>query len=526
MNDKLLSFGRAVFWSASTALLLGAGACSFLVDSKAEQCESDADCSALGAGVKCGEDKVCIQSSTGGAGGGTTSSGGGGTGGEMTGGGGTGTTTSTPTETTAPTCASPDSPPVSINGDITSDFKLTCNQVYLLEGPVRVAEGATLTIEKGTTIKAKYVDSKDPNNVDKFAVLVIEPGSKLIAVGTPDEPIVFTSSQPEATRKPGDWGGIILLGNAPTNHKDAMGQPAQGKIEGLATTGGLYGGINPDDNSGTLKYLRIEYGGYAIAPNNEVNGLTFGGVGRGTVVDHIQVRQTADDCFEFFGGAVNAKYLACQYTGDDGFDWDNGYSGKLQFLVLQQDPAIADDCNGFEGDNDATGSENTPVSNPTIYNATLIGQNGDTAKTQIGILPRRSTKASMFNILVTGFETGWDPRDAKTAVVLQNSLFFGNLVNNIAEPEPTGGAADDDAAFDEEAYFLDAANKNSTQDPKLVACFDADSPVFGPMTSLTSNAATPPTDGFFDSTAKYVGAFKDANDTWATDGKWAVWSSK
>ncbi len=450
----------------------------------------------------------------------------------MTGGGGStvttsSTTTTSSTSSTVPSCADPDSEPVTINGDISSDFDLKCNQVYLLEGPVRVLDGATLTIEKGTTIKAKYVDSTDPTNVDKFGVLVIEPGSRLIAVGTADQPIVFTSSQPVDMRKPGDWGGIILLGNAPTNHKDSATMlPTQGKIEGLATSVGLYGGVNPDDNSGTLKYLRIEYGGYTIAPNNEVNGITFGGVGRGTVVDHIQVRMTGDDCFEFFGGTVNAKYLACQYPGDDGFDWDNGYVGKLQFLVLQQDPKIADDSNGFEGDNDALKSQNAPLSDPTIYNATLCGQNGDQAKSQYGILARRSTHASIYNALVKGFETCWDVRDPLTSIVFQNSVCHGNLVNLISEPEAVGSAADDDGGFDEGAYFVGPINNNVTMDPMVNGCFDANSPAFGPMNSITQNAKSPPGDGFFDVSANYVGAFKDVSDTWATTGTWPVWASK
>ena len=516
---------RRAPWLVLVFLAGAAGplSCSLLVEDRAEQCQSDADCSGI-AGTRCDlGTHICASATTTT----TTSSGGGGTGG-MAGSGGTTMTTGGTggTTTTTPKCADPNAEPVSINGDITSDYTLTCNQVYLLEGPVRVAEGANLTIEKGTTIKAKYVDSADPANVDKFGVLVIEPGSKLIAVGTEDEPIVFTSSRPEGMRKAGDWGGIILLGNAPTNHKDVNGQPAQGKIEGLVTTGGLYGGVNPDDSSGTLKYTRVEYGGYTIAPGNEVNGLTFGGVGRGTTVDHVQVRHTADDCFEFFGGTVNARYLACQFPGDDGFDWDNGFTGKLQFLVLQQDPAVADDTNGLEGDNDAVSSQNLPVSSPTIYNATLCGQNGDTNKTQIGVLLRRSTKASIFNLLATGFETGWDARDPLTSVTLKSSLLFGNLVNNVAEPEPMGSPTDDDAGFDEGAYFIDPLNDNSTEDPKLGGCFDANAPSFGPMVSLTTHAASPPDDGFFDVNAKYVGAFKDANDGWATAGTWAVWTDK
>ena len=139
-----------------------------------------------------------------------------------------------------------------------------------------------------------------------------------------------------SSKRAGDWGGVVILGNAPVNYPGG-----KGNIEGILTTasGTQYGGADPEDNSGVLRYIRIEYAGVVLSPDNEVNGLTFGGVGRGTKVDHIQVRQALDDCFEFFGGTVDAHHLICQYNQDDGFDTDNGYSGRLQFLVLQQDPA-------------------------------------------------------------------------------------------------------------------------------------------------------------------------------------------
>ncbi len=504
---------RADVRRVSLLALAAISACSLIVENRETQCESNEDCSAF-------ENAVCDQSSktcvvvTGGTG------------------GATGTSTGTSTSSTSSSgggsdggtdlCTVANKPIVDISGEITSDFILTCDKDYRLIGEVVVTAGATLTIQKNTTIKG-FFDAANP------AVLVIQPGAKLLAVGTADEPIVFTSELPANQRQPGDWGGVILLGNAPTNIVDANNMPTQGKIEGVVS-GGLYGGTDPDDSSGSLKYLRIEYGGVAIAPNNEVNGLTFGGVGRGTLVDYIQVRQSADDCFEFFGGTVNAKHLACQYNGDDGFDWDNGYTGKLQFLVLQQDPSIADDTNGFEGDNDALATQNLPLSEPTIYNATLCGKNIDVNKQQYGMLLRRSTKAHIFNTIATGFEAGWDLRNPTTNVDLQSSIFFGNLIANIAYAETVGGAAplldDDDGGLDEIAIFMDPAKKNSAMDPQIPGCFDANAPAFGPMVSLTANAATPPNDGFFDVTANYIGAFKDANDAWATSGKWVVWAAK
>ncbi|WP_437677400.1 hypothetical protein [Sorangium sp. So ce131] len=481
---------------AAGALATGALACSLVVERRSEQCSSDADCARF-PGAACDlVDNVCVPASSGP---------GGGEGGGAAGG-----------------CAAPDKPIAEITGEITEDFTLRCDKDYLLKGLVHVSAGASLTIEKGTTIRGE-------TNPQVPAALVVHPGSRLIAVGTRDEPIVFTSGKPPEDRGPGDWGGVILLGNAPTNHVDADGARVPGQIEGL-TSGGQYGGIDDNDTSGTLKYVRIEYSGVKLAPNNEINGLTLGGVGRGTIIDFVQVRHVSDDCFEFFGGTVNAKHLACQYSGDDAFDWDNGYRGKLQFLVAQQDPSVAEETNGFEGDNDplALAPPPEPRSEPTIYNATLCGKGVDVDKEQYGVLLRRATKANIVNTVVMGFESGLDVRDPDTAPSVSSSIFWGNLVNNLAYAEVDGGTgilADDDDGFDEIDFLSDAVRKNLEADPGIPSCFDPSAPVFGPATPLTENAAEPPAD-FFDKGAAFVGAFRDESDTWATSGKWAVWSPK
>ena len=166
-------------------------------------------------------------------------------------------------------------------------------RVTCLKFTTFVKSGVTLTIEKGTTI---YGDTATRGT------LVIQPGARLVARGTSDEPIVFTSENMlSRTARPGDWGGLIVLGHAPINLRGIDGRPARGRIEGIKT-GGEYGGANPDDDSGILEFVRIEWSGTEIAPNNEINGLTLGGVGSRTKLSHIEVRNTADDCFEFFGG--------------------------------------------------------------------------------------------------------------------------------------------------------------------------------------------------------------------------------
>lgn len=393
--------------------------------------------------------------------------------------------------------------------EIKTNLTLTADKLWSLKHKVHVRAGVTLTIEPCTTIQG--------DNGTK-GTLIIDPGAKIMAEGLQNEPIVFTSAAPVGDRQAGDWGGLIVLGKAPINVPGG-----KANIEGLNPTPETqYGGDAPNDNSGSLKYIRIEFSGILLSQNNEVNGLTFGGVGTGTQVEYIQVRHTLDDCFEFFGGTVNAKHLVCIANQDDGFDWDFGYSGKLQFLVLQQDQAFPDDTNGFEADNDAMATTNMPISNPSIFNATMIGHDAD--KQQYGWLARRSTMGHISNAIFTNFEACVDIRDANTKAELTNSICFGNKTN-IAYAEVAGGMgalADDDSGFDEVAWFNDPTRKNAETDPKLVKPLDIAAPDFRPSATITTNAATPPDDGFFDKDASYVGAFKQ-DDTWMT-GKWLAFS--
>jgi hypothetical protein len=390
--------------------------------------------------------------------------------------------------------------------EIKTDTTLTSDKIWTLKHKVHIRAGATLTIEPCTTILG---------DKGTLGTLIIDPGAKIMAEGGRDEPIVFTSQAPAGDRQAGDWGGLIVLGRAPINVPGG-----KANVEGLNPTPETqYGGTAADDDSGKLKYVRIEFSGILLSQNNEVNGLTFGGVGSKTQVEYVQVRNTLDDCFEFFGGTVNAKHLVCTTNQDDGFDWDFGYSGKLQFLVLQQDQAFPDDTNGFESDNDAMSTTNMPISNPTIYNATFVGHDAD--KQQYGWLARRSTQGAVHNAIFTGFEACIDIRDAQTKIELKNSICFGNKVHNIAYPEMAGGMgamADDDNGVDEVAWFNEATRNNSEIDPQLVKPFDVAAPDFHPKTTISEKAATPPDDGFFDPTATYIGAFTAA-DTWMS-GAW------
>lgn len=230
---------------------------------------------------------------------------------------------------------------------------------YLLKGWVYIADGSTLTIPAGTIIKG------DKNTK---AALITEPGGKLIAEGTATEPIVFTSEKGPGSRKPGDWGGIILCGKAPNNN----GTLAQ-QIEGGPRT--KHGGTDATDNSGVLKYVRIEFAGYPFEKDKEINGLTLGSVGSGTTIDHVQVSYSNDDSFEWFGGTVNCKYLIAYKGWDDDFDTDNGYSGSVDHAFSLRDPRIADasQSNGFESDNNADGSTAEPYTSAKFSYITLLG---------------------------------------------------------------------------------------------------------------------------------------------------------
>lgn len=476
--------------------------------------------------VACGDDSDSDKPSSGGGAGGSGATGGsggstsGGSGGSVagaggsmagsggsmagSGGGGTGGTDG------GVTCDLSATKPVEdITGKITANKTLTNDKHYMLKGIVTVEAGATLTIPACTKIMGDKTS---------LGTLVIKQGAKIMADGKKDEPIVFTSASPVGSRAAGDWGGVIVLGKAPTNKTNPT-------IEGL-TTNETYGGSDAADDSGVIRFVRIEFGGVEIAANNEINGLTLGGVGNKTIVENVMVKNTLDDCFEFFGGTVNAKNLVCYRNGDDGLDFDFGYSGKVQFYFHQSDPALADEANGFEWDTDGTNFTATPPTNPTVYNATLCGQNAVLAKQQYGMLLRRGVKGTIVNALVSGFEAGVDIRDKPaTDVSLKNSVFFGNNPENIAYVEDGSNAdtkKDDDSGFDELAWFNASGSNNSTADPKLGDCFAATP---NPIPPTTIPGAAPPNDGFFDASANFVGAFKDSSGNWMT-GAWIDWADK
>ncbi|MCB0421084.1 MAG: hypothetical protein KDD61_08810 [Bdellovibrionales bacterium] len=288
-----------------------------------------------------------------------------------------------------------------LQGRYVNDVVLTNNYSYFLKGGVFIGNdnkmNSTLTIEPGTQIAGS-------SGAD---FLVVTRGSRILAEGTESQPIVFTTQAEQPKR--GSWGGLVINGNAPINCKKAAGGYCEAEGEGST---GLYGGTDAKDSSGVLKYVRVEWAGYEITPENELNGIAFQGVGNGTIVDYIQVHMNADDGVEFFGGTVNVKHVLLTGNKDDSLDWTSGWQGKAQYVMIKQ---AADEGNyGIEADNLSSPMNAEPRSNPMIANATLIGS--ETAKKGgAGVLLRRGTGVKLYNSVITGFKQGGiDVDDAET----------------------------------------------------------------------------------------------------------------
>lgn len=323
-----------------------------------------------------------------------------------------------------------------IDADITRDCTLVASRVYTLKGFRKVTNGATLTIEPGTKIVG---DTLTPGSS-----LFITRGAKIMAVGTATAPIVFTSARAPGNRRPGDWGGIIIVGNATINRTGTTILTEGPSGENYA------GGTNDNDNSGTLKYVRIEFAGYGEVADQELNSLTMYAVGRGTTIDYVQAVAGADDAFEWFGGTVDAKHLVSYETGDDHFDWSEGYRGRNQFLIAYQSrrlalvpPGIqASDPQGFEGDGcEISASKpgcatyfNAPLSMPVFANYTLIGTGslvtGYPSGGGRGAVIRRGTGGTFLNGVIARWSTrGINMRNHHTDTLrMRDSLIVRNLV--------------------------------------------------------------------------------------------------
>ncbi len=409
-----------------------------------------------------------------------------------------------------------------ISGTISSS-RFYAKGKYVLKGYVYVTEGATLTFEAGSVIQS---------DITEKGALIIERGAKLIADGKANNPIVFTSGKPAGQRAPGDWGGIILLGKAPTNRPLDPGPTIEGGV------GRKYGGTDPNDESGILRYVRIEFAGIAAEPGSEINGLTLGGVGAGTIIENVQVSFGNDDAFEFFGGTVNAKNLVAFATADDDFDFDFGYTGKIQFGVSLRKPDFVDagDAgNGIEADNDGSGTTATPFTRPQLSNFTFVGPNdaaGTASNHNLANRWRRRVQFVLRNSIIMGYQKGGfglESDGTAQAYVDGISEFKNNLVHAVTKPYLVVLSSGNPTVHPD--ILTDAGIRAKAESEGSITYVNAadiqlQSPFYSTAPNFLPKAGSPALDGssfagmnsFFSSTT-YRGAFGDKN--W-TEG-WTNW---
>lgn len=411
----------------------------------------------------------------------------------------------------------------------------TADNTYVLNGFVFVEAGSSLTIAPGTVVKGK------PGQGESASALIIARGGRIFASGTRQAPIVFTAEADDVADPldlpldaRGLWGGVIILGNAAINSGDALpDEPGnQSTIEGLPTTEtrGLFGGSDDNDNSGVFRYVSIRHGGTDIGAANEINGLSLGGVGRGTLVEYVEIYNNVDDGIEWFGGTVDTRYLVSAFNGDDGFDIDQGWRGNNQFWFLLQ--AADTGNNGSEDDGGTTPEDGLPYATPQIYNATLIGSGagGDNGDNAFALELRDNFAGSWQNSIFTDFNGGGvHIEDLTSGQDSRNRLEEGTLkvANNIfygfaAGDDLAGISACSGATCTDDQWVRDymGANNNRIADPRLRGISRSPNNGLDPRPMLNSPAlsgAVTPTDPWFQP-VPYVGAFgpNDA-DLWIAD---------
>jgi hypothetical protein len=419
-----------------------------------------------------------------------------------------------------------------LSGSLDGTRTLSPDTVYTVEGFFRISPGAELVVPAGTVLLA---DPDSDGSIVTRRCDSINPSGRLVINGTAANPVVFRPDVATGTaRVRGLAGGIVLHGCAPVNFTTG-----EGISEGVSEP---FGGTDPTDSSGEIHYLRIEFGGIQIAPDNEINGLTLAGVGSGTEIDHVQAHFIADDGFEWFGGTANASFLVSSGNDDDNIDCDNGWNGTVQFALIVQDRNLAN--RGEECDNDADGSTREPFTAPNLWNLTFIGAGVATANSDVndGLYIRRNSGSLVRNAIVANFGNvgavidgdGSFGQIAAGNLALDNILFF----NNQGLSSPVAQAATDPIEKNinrriSGAYAVDgvaAAFAGSTfvfADPQLTSV-DYSNPINGtqpnPLPQAGSpalnpaNAETPTGPGIVDGSADYLGAFASSNwiDGWTT----------
>ena len=389
-----------------------------------------------------------------------------------------------------------DKPVVVVTGEITGTETWVNTNYYVLRGAVFVRQGGTLNIQAGTRVIGE---------AGSVGTLIVLRGARLNAIGTAAQPVVFTSDQPIGRRNRGDWGGLIINGRAPVNLEGGEGA-------GEGDTG-VYGGTDPNDNSGILRYVRVEFSGVEFSPDNELNGIAFQGVGRGTQVDHIQAHMSRDDALEWFGGTVDAKYIVMSNAADDSLDWTFGWTGRVQFAAITQRGDDAD--NGIEADDNEFNNNALPRSNPQIYNITLCG---DPDRNEGGESPRaanlrRGTAFTIRNFLITGFKTvGFQIETTNTATTGQVENGTSQMGAGVAWGMPTNMHASVTTYINSGRF----PNIRMGVDPGVstTACSNHAAPNFQPSGIATLAGGQlapiqPPNDGFFEAVT-FIGAVPPA----------------
>ena len=409
-------------------------------------------------------------------------------------------------------------------GEGIGDVTLNANTTYVLNGFVFVNEGQTLNIEAGTIIKGASGQG------ERASALIVARGATINANGTADMPIIFTADADQifrdgdgnlckagglAPEARGLWGGLIVLGSAGLNSV-----PGETAVDGIPTSEprGLFGGTNDDDNSGTLRYVSIRHGGTDIGSGNEINGLTLGGVGRGTTIEHIEVFANNDDGIEWFGGTVNTKFLAVSYCKDDGMDYDEGFRGMGQFWLVVQE-GTGDSGGEHDGGTDPETAE--PFAIPVIYNATYLGADPDDKR---AVRLRDNAGGMYYNSVFGTYKRGFhiellaDEQDSYKQfqdgnLVFENNVFF-NITGDVVSVEFDEGNAPagvDDANAALAQYFTDKGNVN-------LANLDFLSRLVPAEGSEADAAGTAPVDAFFEA-VDYKGAVEPGTTT-----PWAAWT--
>lgn len=430
-------------------------------------------------------------------------------------------------------------PRQSVTEEITTNTTWRNDRVYVLDGTVYVREPAVLTIQAGTQILGAP---------DSDAALIVDRG-RLDVRGSADAPVVFSSARPVGQRQTGDWGGVAVIGNAPVNNAVVTPEGTE-----LPTLEGVeppltYGGTDPTHNCGTMQYMRIEFAGFALELDGELNGLTLAGCGSTTLVDHVQVHRGLDDGVELFGGSANIRHIVISDPADDGLDWDAGWQGQGQYIVIRQDDG---DSSGIEADNngDEDAGDFLPRSSPTISNLTVVGTRdprfpaGSSPTTGIGATLRRGTAGLIVNAIFSNqgtFPVVIDGRDSQQCALLGTEPQTGEEdcalnANEDTElqlraalfhqtsprPESELYPVDDDGAapgFVHETWtssssvHIDIGTRDLIVDP-FGQRFD-DRPRFYPIETITNPAAEVPPEGeFFDGNGTFIGAIRDADTDW------------